>query len=85
MTTRDSVTHHLNVAPEYFDALIEGRKTFEIRLNDRDFQVGDVLVLKKHSESGVFSPPFFRRTVSYVLTDEFAGLTMGYVCMGLTP
>lgn len=35
--------HDLKCWPEFFQPLIEGRKPFDYRLNDRDFQVGDVL------------------------------------------
>lgn len=33
--------HHLKIKPEYLAAVVEGRKTFEIRKNDRGFKVGD--------------------------------------------
>jgi len=39
------MTHKLKTWPEYFDAILRGVKTFEIRKNDRNFKVGDKLNL----------------------------------------
>lgn|GEM_PF-1003735 len=39
--------HELKILPEYFSAVAKGLKTFEIRKNDRDYQVGDLLDLKE--------------------------------------
>lgn len=41
-----SKVHELKIAAEYFDAVIDETKKFEIRKNDRDFKVGDFLLLK---------------------------------------
>ena len=35
--------HELKIKKEYLDSIKSGAKTFEIRKNDRDFQVGDVV------------------------------------------
>lgn len=36
-------THILKVQPPYFDSIVSGTKTFEVRKNDRGYQRGDVL------------------------------------------
>lgn len=44
-------THTLKTWPSFFEAVRDGRKGFELRKNDRDFAVGDLLVLRE------FEPP----------------------------
>lgn len=39
--------HHLKTWPLYFQAIERGDKTFELRRNDRDFKVGDTLILQE--------------------------------------
>jgi len=39
--------HFLKIYPEYLNQIIEGKKTFEFRKNDRNYCVGDVLFLKE--------------------------------------
>lgn len=46
-TVDSSVGHSLKVLPKYFEAILIGDKTFEIRKNDRNYQVGDKLILKE--------------------------------------
>lgn len=41
--------HELKILPEYYNAQIEGKKNFEIRKNDRSFQIGDWLLLKEYN------------------------------------
>ncbi|HDL7822522.1 TPA: DUF3850 domain-containing protein [Yersinia enterocolitica] len=43
--SRTVITHQLKILPEYFQAVIDGRKKAELRTNDRDFKVGDYLLL----------------------------------------
>ena len=37
--------HVLKIWPSFFQEMIDGKKPFEVRKNDRDFRVGDVLKL----------------------------------------
>ena len=41
-------THRLKTWPVFYDDVECGAKTFEIRKNDRNFQVGDILILEKY-------------------------------------
>ena len=38
---------YVKILPEYYEAVKCGDKTFEVRLNDRDYQVNDVLHLQE--------------------------------------
>jgi ASC-1-like (ASCH) protein len=46
---RIPVKHRLKIWPEYFEAVLSGKKTFEIRKNDRGFRVNDLLLLQEYS------------------------------------
>lgn len=46
MRTRQ--VHDLKTWPIYFDSVVEGRKTLDLRKNDRDFRVGDLLILREY-------------------------------------
>lgn len=44
-------THELKLDVRYFDDVKSGNKNFDIRNNDRDFKVGDILELKRFDGS----------------------------------
>lgn len=44
--------HELKTWPRYFERLLDGTKTFEVRKNDRGFKVGDVLWLREWEPGG---------------------------------
>ena len=68
---------HLNKAlPEYWDALANGSKTFEVRYADRSYAVGDVLEIHRATHAGLIqlepptvppTPSPLLRRVTYVL------------------
>lgn len=61
--------HDLKILPEYFKAIMKGDKTFEIRKNDRCFQVGDVLRLRSHDpRKNEYTGEFVEVVVSYMST-----------------
>ena len=41
--------HELKLDTKYFEDIKSGKKNFEIRKNDRNFEVGDILELKRYS------------------------------------
>lgn len=93
-------THDLKVKSEYFDALASGDKCFEVRRDDRGFQKGDKLVLRRFGEEFVNKrttylqgnssatkqdADTYEAEVTYILTGGQFGLEPGFVCMGLKP
>lgn len=46
-------THRLTVDTAYVDHLLSGAKTFEVRTNDRAFQVGDYLLMQEDGDTGI--------------------------------
>lgn len=80
--------HILKTDPDQFQAVVSGAKTFEIRLNDRGYAVGDVLGLRetRHTAADmragaplVYTGRECQRFISHVLTGY--GLAEGWCCL----
>lgn len=62
---------------------MDGTKTFECRCNDRDFKVGDELLLREYDPQKGYTYRCIVRKITYILSD-FIGLKDGYVILGVT-
>ena len=61
------MVHVLKIWPEYFQPVITGAKTMELRSEaDRTFAVGDTLLLREYMPDS--SPPYTGRTFAVVVT-----------------
>lgn len=75
--------HELKTRPEYFEAARKRQKNFELRKNDRDYQVGDLVRLEEFEDGEYTGRYTGLRPVLYVLKDcpEY-GLAEGYCIIG---
>lgn len=85
--------HELKTDPMVFEALVNGDKTFEIRKNDRGFEVGDVLELRETQYTGadiatgaplVYTGRSIAVVVDYILHGPVYGLAEGWVIMSVS-
>lgn len=83
--------HELKTWPVFFTAVKEGRKTFEVRKNDRNFQVGDELLLREFIPADYFdfgdeekySGEICHRKITYILKGGEFGIDKDTVILGL--
>ena len=86
-------THELKTWPDYFQAVWEGRKLFELRRDDRDFKVGDHLNLREWDPvSGEYTGRGVLVRVTYILRPEHGhdggagfGIALGWAILGISP
>jgi hypothetical protein len=80
------ITHTLKTLPEYWLAVQQGRKTFELRKNDRGFAVGNLLRLvyfEPGDEKGEQGGLVIEMEITYVLHGPLFGLEEGYAILGI--
>lgn len=76
--------HTLKILPQFYRAVLEERKTFEVRKNDRPFTVGDFVILQEYDPeypSG-YTGRFWHGVITYVL-DDIRYCKKGYVIFGI--
>lgn len=75
--------HALKTLPEFFKASAAGVKSFEIRKNDRPYQIGDYVALNEWNGEQHTGKCVLHRIV-YILSDpEYC--KEGYAVLGLEP
>jgi hypothetical protein len=88
---REILEHELKVWIEFFDPLASCDKPFEIRQDDRDYRVGDILFLREWDhEKEEYTGREIRREVTYRADRESlrslgGALATGIVVLGIRP
>lgn len=85
--------HKLKTHPSPFIAVKDGTKTFEVRLNDRHYKVGDELLLEEFEPKDYWDPEdpredrytgnILHRVITYILNGGQYGIEKGYVVLGI--
>lgn len=76
--------HELKILPEFFGKVISGEKTFEVRKNDRPYNVGDMLALNEWDPVNGYTGNSCLVFVDYILNDsEYCKI--GYITMSIKP
>lgn len=83
-TSWKPVVHELKIDPKYYLDVASGKKTFEIRQNDRHYQVGDIVQLKQWTEKDGYDLdlPVLERQITYVTDYKQKS---GYVVFAMKP
>jgi ASC-1-like (ASCH) protein len=75
--------HHLKILPEYFRDIRKGIKPFEVRKNDRNYQVGDTLILNEYNpHNQIMTGAWTAQQVIYKL-DNPSYVKEGFVILGI--
>lgn len=77
--------HELKILPEYYEAKLRGLKPWELRKDDRNFEVGDTLREREFLDDLLTSRPCYTgrelvERITYILRGH-EGLSPGYCLM----
>jgi len=65
-------THHVKSWSHFFDAIKRGDKRHDLRLNDRDYQVGDLLVLERYDPfAGCYTGEEYLVEISFITSSQY--------------
>ena len=76
-------THYKKLVQPFFDDVWDGKKMFELRKNDCNYTVGDLIVLKEYDPmNDTYSGREIEAFITYILQD-YEGLEEGYCILGI--
>jgi ParB family chromosome partitioning protein len=76
--------HKLKTWEGMFDAIAEGLKPWEYRLNDRDYQKGDILHLMRYNHvAGEFTGQTLDMVVTFIIHGPAFNVPVGYAIMSI--
>jgi len=75
--------HELKITPEFFDLVNEDKKTFECRLNDRNFAINDILFLMEWSPGTGYTGRKCYKKIKYILEGGRFGIFEDHVCLAI--
>lgn len=75
--------HYLKCWNPYFEDMYQGKKNFEVRLNDRRFEEGDILIIWEYDKKTDERMSRHKIVeVTYVYAGDI-GIEKGYVVLGI--
>ena len=82
---RPKNTHFLKILPKWYEDVLNGKKKFELRRADRDFKVGDLLVLREYWK-GKYTGRYTTKEIQYIYHgDGTYGLSAEFCILGILP
>lgn len=73
--------HFIKIHTTYFESVLNDTKTFELRKNDRDYEVGDKLILNEINENTLYTGRSLAVVITYILNGPTYGLCDGFCIM----
>ena len=76
--------HTLKIIKPHFEAVASGEKKAEYRLDDRDFEKGEMIFLQEFSlEDGTYTGRYIITGITHVLDSSASALPAGYVVLSM--
>ncbi len=77
----DHKIHEIKIATMYYEDVVSGKKSFELRKNDRGYKQGDKLIMLEFKD-GKHTGRIVNADIVYMLED-YTGLAEGYCILGI--